>query len=1056
MSKPLKYWILPALFCAAVLHGCGSSPPSPDADRHTASAREEPVRPTDAPPPPGVPARALSPISADQQARAQLTLDEIVASLTPPPHLAPGGSDTPEGGAAPVPPLTAQKFYATGRQALLDGDNFAAVQAFEKALRLSPNEASILRGLGQAWARAGNRVSAANHYRRAFAADPTDLDSVFMLGRFAIDNRRWESAVLNFDTTRRLADSEAQTASTNSDTQRLSRFYLANALNQAGYARAALSMYHEYLADADRRSSGHSRYARELSIIDAQQGETLAIMGDLHHRLGEPELARDVYRLAAEVGVLNPDALRRRLLYTRLRLGQPRAAEAIVAQAVADSRGDTRVVELIRYAVAQGVPADRLSGRMTELYDDQGKPAALALALADVLPPADAVSLLSRHLQTHPGDDEVFGKLLALSLSRDGKGRSNAENAAALISTTVDAMVARPDLADRYSRQLLDNLENPAALLANYPEYREPLSNDAASASPEAVSRRAMTALLHGQLLAAAGQPDQAAEAYRSALNHDPDLHPARVELAAFHLRREDYGRVEELLAPLGDKAPQQAIELRARALIQTERYDEALAMLNQALQNAPPGSRLMLDKAALLTQLDRVPEAERTLLDALNARPTDENIYIALLKLYDRQSGLQRNKARLIRRMFETIPHATLTRFIKAEYLLADRNYNDALQVLTLLSEAGADSQRITRLRLEAYVGLKRPDRILALAQEHLDNAGDSPDNDLMNRVFNHLYRTGLRNKDQTLVDQALSLEARRWIIQPPSVRRSRILSEVYLTQKRYEDATTAAREALALSETVKDQLDSKLLLITGLFRTERLDEAEQILADAIKDAPEGGGDLSFSLALLYDEAGDTAASRRVLDEGLKKYPMHASMNNTLGYGLANDGIRLQEARVMIERALEIHPDEPAYLDSLGWVYYKLGEFDQALDWLERSRAAIPNVNPVILDHLGDTLYRLGREPEAVRAWTQARMKMLSPNYVMLDPEEEGLEDRLALKINAVAEDRPAPVAALGRGIVLANPEAELNPEAGSEPAPEAVADPTIPDAAVGPADSR
>lgn len=1028
MPKPLLYWILPAaLCCAALLHGCESSPTPSETDAR-AAARDEAVKLTDAPTPPGIPPQALATIDPAQRERAQITLDEIVASITPPPHL--GGNKSQEQSVTkdPIePPLAAQKFYAAGRQALLDGDNFAAVQAFDKALRLSPNEASILRGLGQAWARAGNRVSAANHYRQAVAADPADLDSVFMLGRFAIDDRRWESAVLNFDTARRLADQDAQTASIDSDTQRLSRFYLANALNQAGYARAALAMYQDYLADADRRSSGNSRYARELSIIDAQQGETLSLIGDLHHRLGEPELALNVYELAARVGVLNPDTLRRRLLYTRLRLGQPRAAEALVTQAVAESGGDTRVLELIKYAVAQGVPADQLSGRLTQLYQDQGEPAALAVALADVLPADDAASLLSQHLQSHPDDDAVFGKLLSVSIDEP----LDANDRRTLIDRTVAAMIARPNFADRYAQQLLDNLEAPVALLVGYPEYRKPA---AAESAPPSASRLAMSAFLHGQILTDIDKPDAAAEAYRFVLEHSPDFTSARIALAAYHVDQDEYETAEALLLPLGDNAPIRATELRVKALTQAERYDEALALINQSLQRTTPGSRLMLDKAALLIELDRISEAERTLLDALNARPTDESIYAALLQLYDAQSNLRQNQVRLIRRMIETIPNARITRLIRVEYLLANRNYDDALQLLNLLGQTGGDEQRIIRMQLEAYVGLKQPDAIESLVEQHLAASGNAPDNELMDQAIRNLFRVGETQR-------ALRLEERRWDVQLPSLQRSQSLNEVYFTQELYEKAAAAAQDAISLSVSEEDRLTSHWLHIRSLFKLEKFDEAEQSLAAATKDTPEDGGSLSFLTAMLYDQLGDAAASRRVMEAGLEKYPLHPSMNNTLGYGLATEGVRLQDARQMIERALATQPDEAAYLDSLGWVYYKLGEFEQALGWLEKSRAALPDANPVILDHIGDTLYRLGREAEAVRAWNQANMKLLTPNYVKEDPEEEGLEDRLSNKIKAVAEQQPAPVASVGQGIELPAPEPEAAPKVAPENALEAPA---------------
>ncbi|MEL7087812.1 MAG: hypothetical protein AAGL98_05120, partial [Planctomycetota bacterium] len=630
------------------------------------------------------------------------------------------------------------------------------------------------------------------------------------------------SAILHFESARRLADEQAPGNGAGSDIQRLTRFYLANALNQAGYARAALSMYEQYLAGADRRPSGNSRYGRELSIIDAQQGETLALVGDLHHRLDEPELALAVYERSAQRGVLNPDTLRRRLLYTRLRLGQPRAAEAIVADAVAASNGQTGVLELIRYAVRHGVPVDRLSGRLVTLYEDQGEPASLALALADVLPADDAAKLLTRHLQSHPDDDAVFGKLLSVSINEP----LNADERAQLIDRTVAAVTARPALAERYTQQLLSSLEAPAGLLLDFPDARPA---DGAQATADAITREAATAFLHGQLLAAAAETDAAAGAYRASVERSPNFTAPRIELAAYHIERGEYETAEELLASVSEPVPAKVIELHVKALTQAERYDDALALIDRRLSNAAPGSRLLRDKAALLIQLDRIPEAERTLLDALNARPTDESIYATLLQLYDDRPELRQNQIRLIRRMIETIPNARITRLIRVEFLLANRNYHEALQLLGLLSASAGDEQRILLLKLETHIGLKQPDAVESLAEEHLAAAGDAPDNELLDRAIRFLFRSGETAR-------AMALEERRWSVQPPSLQRSQSLASVYFTQERYDQSAAAARDAVSLSDTETDRLASHWLLIRCLVKLERFDEAEQTLATALE----------------------------------------------------------------------------------------------------------------------------------------------------------------------------------------------------------------------------
>ena len=506
--------------CVLALASCESAPTDSGSDRNAQVSADQPIRLTDVPPPPGVLPQAVQPL--DSSARTNLNLEQILDTVQKPRYLTDSPDAAPESSDPADPPLAAQKFYAEGRQALLEGDNFRAVQQLEKALRLSPDQPHILRSLGQAWTRAGNRVSAANQFRRAFAADPTDFDSLFMLGRFASDERDWEQAILHLHAALdRVTGDELPPTSADPAAARLLRFYLANALNQAGYARPAVEMYQDYLA-ADAGNALASRYTRELMIIDAQQGETLAIVGDLHHRLDDPLAARDAYALAAQVGVLNPDALRRRLLYTYLRLGQTRAAEQLVAQAVAEGMGDQRALELIPYAAAQGVPITGLTERLTQQYQSQGRPAALALAMANVLPQADAVELLRRHLADQPGDDAVLGRLIELLVSPPAQPDATQQ----AITITAQAMAGSPALAELYAKQLTDHVEPPATLLNAFP------SIDAQT--PEvAAGQAAALQTLRGHILLLDENPTDAAQAFTKALKLNPDQPFARTTLAS-------------------------------------------------------------------------------------------------------------------------------------------------------------------------------------------------------------------------------------------------------------------------------------------------------------------------------------------------------------------------------------------------------------------------------------------------------------------------------------------------------------------------------------------
>ena len=95
----------------------------------------------------------------------------------------------------------------------------------------------------------------------------------------------------------------------------------------------------------------------------------------------------------------------------------------------------------------------------------------------------------------------------------------------------------------------------------------------------------------------------------------------------------------------------------------------------------------------------------------------------------------------------------------------------------------------------------------------------------------------------------------------------------------------------------------------------------------------------------------------------------MHAY--NALGYSLADRNLRLQEAHDLIKKALSLAPEDPYIMDSMGWVEFRLGRFEQAEELLRRAFAI--KSDPEIAAHLGEVLWVRGREEEAKKLWRNA-----------------------------------------------------------------------------------
>jgi tetratricopeptide (TPR) repeat protein len=142
-------------------------------------------------------------------------------------------------------------------------------------------------------------------------------------------------------------------------------------------------------------------------------------------------------------------------------------------------------------------------------------------------------------------------------------------------------------------------------------------------------------------------------------------------------------------------------------------------------------------------------------------------------------------------------------------------------------------------------------------------------------------------------------------------------------------------------------------------------------VLESAVKQFPKDMGTL-FVLADVYADAGRAADAEKALRLVLTTEPSNASALNYLGYLLASRGEQLDEAIRLVQKALEAEPDNPAYLDSLGWAYFRKGDLDGAEKNLAAAAQKLPD-NSEIQDHLGDLHARRQRWSEAIAAWTRA-----------------------------------------------------------------------------------
>jgi tetratricopeptide (TPR) repeat protein len=280
-----------------------------------------------------------------------------------------------------------------------------------------------------------------------------------------------------------------------------------------------------------------------------------------------------------------------------------------------------------------------------------------------------------------------------------------------------------------------------------------------------------------------------------------------------------------------------------------------------------------------------------------------------------------------------------------------------------------------------------------------------------------------------------ALSLESGSAVAQT-------LLGDIYENMERYEDAIKAYEKIARTSEL---RSNGEIEIAVNAQRLKRPDEAKSLLKQLIAREPK-----NYDAAITYgnilranEEFVDAAEAytralalvptpgkehwsafyyRGICYERTKQWPLaeadfrkalelspdQALVLNYLGYSMIDQRIKLDEAVGMVKKAVDLKPNDGYIVDSLGWAYYQLGDFEEAVKHLERAVELKPS-DPTINDHLGDAYWRVGRKLEAKFQWQHAKDD--KPEAAAL----KTIDDKIANGLKTDAPVKPAQNAPTG-----------------------------------------
>jgi tetratricopeptide (TPR) repeat protein len=195
-------------------------------------------------------------------------------------------------------------------------------------------------------------------------------------------------------------------------------------------------------------------------------------------------------------------------------------------------------------------------------------------------------------------------------------------------------------------------------------------------------------------------------------------------------------------------------------------------------------------------------------------------------------------------------------------------------------------------------------------------------------------------------------------------------------------EKALPRLQRALTL---IPDDPMGNFYMGSALSQMKKPDEAVPYLKNALRIRPNWISALN-ALAGAYESMKEYARADTLFNQALKAEPDNALVLNNWSYSLSERNQRLDEALLMAQKALEKEPENGAYLDTMGWIHFKMGDFEKARDFIERAlKTRAGSVD--ILDHLGDVYAKLGKPTMAREYWKKA---------LDLDPQNAGIKGKL------------------------------------------------------------
>ena len=531
----------------------------------------------------------------------------------------------------------------------------------------------------------------------------------------------------------------------------------------------------------------------------------------------------------------------------------------------------------------------------------------------------------------------------------------------------------------------------------------------------------ALANFVEGMALEENGEMDRALDAYRKVLNVDPGQAQLAARVAGLLIQQDDFPQAIDVLKDAIKANPNNAEPYQQLAFIYLKylkKTDQAIDYANRAVALNPGDAEGYQRLVEIEVAAGQEKKALEVLDRAAKIHSNDPAFWMRLGKLYmailfKSDSQPKPDELKRTNEIFKkAAEHAgddpAVLKEI-ADYYAASQQLKEAIPLYLHVLELQPDDANAREKLATGFILTNQRGKAVEMLEQIIKEHPEKYQSyDLLAQVLEDearsLQRANRLEEAKAKFAKVAANYEQSLLINPSHPSTYLHLAELLLGPLRDADRAvkllTDARRRfpgapeivyyLAIAQREAKQSQQAVATFEEALHEAQLDEDDDVI----------NAKFYFNYGAAAEQAGLYEKAANLLRKSIALDPANsAEAYNYIGYMWADHNMNLDEAEAMIKRALESEPNNASYLDSLGWVEFRKGKFDQALNDLLHAAKSVERDDPVVFEHIGDTYLKLNRVPEALDAWQKA---------LALDPKNKTLADKIEGTKKTIGKDLP------------------------------------------------